>query len=131
MAYALQSSTYMGVSMLARSEAEIWNENQKRKERRGSARLKLHREAVMKVGATSVLVVVRDLSSSGLLVETDYLLGVGECGVITEFASSAVGGHTLVRVVRHTTGPSGKLAMGLEVLWQRQNEREASGLFAV
>jgi hypothetical protein len=78
----------------------------------------------------NVLVVVRDLSASGLLVETDFLLPVGECGVL---AHSTVAGHTLVRVVRHTLGPSGKPAMGLEVLWQRRDEasREMSGLFAL
>ena len=111
----------------------MWDENQKRKERRGSARLRIVREAVVKVGGLNVLVVVRDVSSSGLLVETDFLLGVGECGVLSQLAQSSVEGHTLVRVVRHTTGPSGKLAMGLEVLWQRRDEntRDLSGLFSI
>jgi hypothetical protein len=100
------------------------------KERRGSNRVRMTREAVVRAGVMNVLVVVRDLSSSGLLVETDFLLPVGECGVL---AQPSVAGHTLVRVVRHTVGPSGKAAMGLEVLWQRADEvtRDASGLFSL
>ena len=101
----------------------------KSKERRGSNRVRTTREAVVRAGAMKVLVVVRDLSSSGLLVETDFLLPVGECGVLEH---PSVAGHTLVRVVRHTIGPSGKSAMGLEVLWQRADDvRDASGLFSV
>jgi hypothetical protein len=132
-AYELQVGTGMLSAPVYQGDVDVdvWNENQQRKERRGSARLRLIREAVVKVGALNVLVVVRDLSASGLLVETDYLLGVGECGVLTHIAGSAVEGHTLVRVVRHTTGPSGKLAMGLEVLWQRETTRDISGLFAL
>jgi hypothetical protein len=100
------------------------------RERRGSNRVRMFREAVLRAGAMNVLVLVRDLSASGLLVETDFLLPVGECGVLEH---ETVQGHTLVRVVRHTRGPSGKPAMGLEVLWQRADDvtRDASGLFAL
>jgi hypothetical protein len=100
------------------------------KDRRGSTRVRMHRDAVFRAGTLNVLVEVRDLSSSGLLVETDYLLPVGESGVL---AHSSVAGHTLVRVVRHTIGPTGKAAMGLEVLWRRAEDvaRDASGLFAL
>jgi hypothetical protein len=102
----------------------------KSKDRRGSNRVRMFREAVFRAGAMNILVVVRDLSASGLLVETDFLLPVGEVGVL---AHSSVTGHTLVRVVRHTLGPTGKPAMGLEVLWQRADDatREPSGLFAL
>jgi hypothetical protein len=100
------------------------------KDRRGSTRVRMHRDAVFRAGALNVLVEVRDLSSSGLLVETDFLLPVGECGVL---AHSSVAGHTLVRVVRHAIGPTGKAAMGLEVLWQRAEDatRDASGVFTL
>ncbi len=102
----------------------------KPKERRGSNRVRMYREAIVRAGAMNVLVMVRDLSSSGLLVETDFLLPVGECGVL---AHSNVASHALVRVVRHTVGPSGKAAMGLELLWQRSDDvtRDASGLFSL
>ena len=100
------------------------------KERRGSNRVRMFREAVLRAGAMNVLVLVRDLSSSGLLVETDFLLPVGECGALEH---TTVAGHTLVRVVRHTFGPSGKPALGLVVLGRRADDatQAASGLFAL
>jgi hypothetical protein len=118
-AYGLQFASAMTTALATRT-----------KDRRGSTRVRMHRDAVFRAGAMNVLVEVRDLSSSGLLVETDFLLPVGECGVL---AHSSVAGHTLVRVVRHAIGPTGKAAMGLEVLWQRAEDaaRDASGVFAL
>ena len=80
------------------------------------------------------MVLVQGVSSGERMdftVRKSVELGVAEIHPVLAHAS--VAGPTRVRVVRHAIGPTGKAAMGLEVLWQRAEDaaRDASGVFAL
>lgn len=73
----------------------------------------MRHRAIMHAGPMHLLVTIRDVSTSGLLVETDVMLDVGVEGVLE---NHFVLGETQVRVVRHTVTPRGRSAMGLELI---------------
>ncbi len=88
----------------------------------------MRHRAIMHAGKMHLLVTIRDVSASGLLVETDLVLEVGAEGVLE---NHLVLGETQVRVVRHTVTSRGRRAMGLEVISTVAPTSDGSGLFRV
>lgn len=88
----------------------------------------MRHRAIMHAGTTHLLVTIRDVSASGLLVETDLVLDVGVEGVLE---NHLVHGETQVRVVRHSFTSRGRHAMGLEVISNVPPAGDGSGLFRV
>jgi len=87
----------------------------------------MRHRATMHAGPIHVLVTIRDVSPGGLLVEADYLIDIGEEAILE---NKLVNGATTVRVVRHTTTPSGRMAMGLQLVsLGNTTAGDGSGLF--
>jgi hypothetical protein len=91
--------------------------------------MRMRHVAKMHAGPLHVLVTIRDVSESGLFVETDYMLDIGQHAMLE---NDVVGGNTPVRVVRHGKTVTGRMAMGLEVISSpNAPSSDGSGLFRV